>query len=152
PRGAIAVAEGGTDPSDTIGQIMVAIKERYAHSMISHGPSSVSHATRTMDIAQADEWNGNCTSPLASAPLKQGPPGAERATTSGLYSFLYNTDSLSVAHSDVKYYDAVQWTTWIAGECKNPKVNYADGSITCDPIKSCTNPHTSLQSPSNVLC
>jgi hypothetical protein len=156
PRGAVAVVASGNDPTDIIAGVMTAIKETQAHSILSHGPNVASQGTRTHASIKSIGFLGfkaaNCTSPLDAGQLGAGGPGAERVSVSAIYANQYGNDPLtSPSHTNIQYYDALEPTAFIAGECKNPVVNYATGDVTCAPIPHCANPRTRIGT-SRVTC
>jgi hypothetical protein len=150
PRGAVVIEKSGDGP---IAKLLEAIGEHHSHSMLSHGPYTMSHATRT-DAAPKED--ANCDKIFDVDDLKNGFPGAERVDMGAAYAFLFGDAALgSQAQDALLYYEPVNWGMWVPGECQNPRATFPAGTLRCDPIPGCPNPRVDRPNspgPGYVTC
>lgn len=72
--------------SGVVGTILSTLGEYYSHTMISHGPTWMSHAS--MQTPRANVWNSS-TDNWNLADILQAGPGAATVNMGGAYAFLY---------------------------------------------------------------
>jgi hypothetical protein len=81
PNGA-AVFNKGPGPVDAV---LSAVGEWRSHSMLSHGPTGMTHAT--MKMPAENGWPLVCGLPLNADQLRYGYPGVSQITQGGIYTF-----------------------------------------------------------------